>query len=163
MYRDGWRRNPILRTAKRCAMNQVLYQVAVVFIVALHLVFVGYVVVGGFVALHWPRSIRLHLPVVLWAALMVADGPVHLDCPLTWLERRARAGAGMAPLPSEGFIAHYLNGVVYPVDWTTSVESAVLVAVVGSWLLCGRQALRRRRYRGGHAGVDHRRPAERFL
>lgn len=137
-----------------------MYQVVVVLVVAVHLVFVGYVVVGGLVALRWPRTIWLHIPVVIWAVLTVGAG---LECPLTWLERRARTAAEMAPLPPEGFIAHYLTGVIYPATWTTGVEVAVAAAVVGSWLLCGRESLRRRRYGGGYAGADHRRRAERLL
>jgi hypothetical protein len=140
-----------------------MYQIAVVLIVALHLVFVGYVVVGGFLAVRWRRTIWLHVPAVLWGVLIVLDDPARLDCPLTWLERRARALAGMAPLPPEGFIAHYLTGVVYPAAWSAAVETAVLAAVVGSWVLYGRAWRRRRRYGGGHAGADHRRRAERLL
>jgi hypothetical protein len=140
-----------------------MYQIAVVLIVVSHLVFVGYVVVGGFLAVRWRRTIGLHVPAVLWGVLIVLDDPARLDCPLTWLERRTRASAGMAPLPPEGFIAHYLTGVVYPAAWTTAVEAAVLAAVVGSWVLYGRARLRRRGYGGGHAGADHRRPAERLL
>lgn len=137
-----------------------MYQIAVVLIVAVHLAFVGYVVVGGWLALRWPRSIWLHIPAVIWGALIVAAG---LDCPLTWLERRARAAAGMAALPPDGFVAHYLTGVIYPASWATGVQAAVLAVVVGSWSLCGREALRRRRYGGRHAGAGHRRHAERLL
>lgn len=122
-----------------------MYQIAVVLIVTSHLAFVGYVVVGGFLAVRWPRTLWLHGAATIWAALIVVG---HLDCPLTWLERRTRAAAGMAPLPSDGFIAHYLAGVVYPPAWTAAVEAAVLVTVLGSWALCGREALRRRRYCG---------------
>jgi|GEM_PF-38129 len=122
-----------------------MYRIAVALIVASHLAFIGYVVVGGFLALRWPRTLWLHSAATFWAVLIVVG---HLDCPLTWLERRARATAGMAPLPPDGFIAHYLAGVLYPPAWTTAVEVAVLVTVLGSWALCGREALRRRRYCG---------------
>lgn len=140
-----------------------MYQIAVVLIVALHLTFIGYVAVGGFLALRWPRSIWLHILAVSWAILIVPGRPVALDCPLTWLERRARTAAGMAPLPPDGFIAHYLAGVLYPAAWTTAVEVAMLAAIAGSWVLYRRVAPGRRRYGGGHAGVDHRRRAERLL
>lgn len=140
-----------------------MYQVAVVLIVAVHLIFVGYVLVGGLLALRWPRTIWLHAAAVAWGVLIVADDPARLDCPLTWLERRARAAAGMAPLPPEGFIAHYLTGVVYPATWTAAVEVAVLAVVIGSWLRYGQAARGHRRYGGDHAGADHRRRAERLL
>ncbi|QZA09840.1 isochorismatase family protein [Mycolicibacter heraklionensis] len=122
-----------------------MYQIAVALIVASHLAFVGYVVVGGFLAVRWPRTLWLHGVAAFWAALIVV---AHLDCPLTWLERRVRAAGGMAPLPPDGFITHYLAGVLYPPAWTTEVDVAVLVTVLGSWLLYGREALRRRRYCG---------------
>lgn len=139
MYRDAQARQWFLRRAKRAAM----YSSAVVLIVATHLAFVGYVVVGGFIGLRAPRTLWLHGAAVCWAVLIVA---ARWDCPLTWLERRARTAAGMAPLPPEGFIAHYLAGVLYPVTWTTGIDAAVLVAVLVSWALCAREALRRRRY-----------------
>lgn len=122
-----------------------MYAIAVALIVATHLAFVGYVVTGGFFAVHRPRTLWLHAAAVLWGALIVL---ANLDCPLTWLERHARAAAGMAQLPPEGFIAHYLTGVLYPASWTSGVEVAVLATVIGSWVLCGREALRRRRYCG---------------
>lgn len=59
----------------------------------------------------------------------------HVDCPLTWLERWGRAKAGMAPLPSQGFIAHYTIGVLYPTNWAGSVPVAVFALVAVSWAL----------------------------
>ena len=109
-----------------------MYRIAVVLIVVTHLAFIGYVVVGGFLALRWRRSIWLHAAAVLWGILIVT---AHLHCPLTWLERRARDAAGMAPLPADGFIAHYLTGPLYPAGATTAVECAVLAVVAVSWLL----------------------------
>lgn len=140
-----------------------MYQFVVVLIVAMHLVFVGYVLAGGYLALRWRHTIWLHIPAVSWAVLIASDNPAHFDCPLTGLERYVRAAAGMAPLPPEGFIAHYLTGVVYLAAWTVAVEAAVLAVVVGSWALYARAAFRRRRYRGDHARTDHRRRAERLL
>lgn len=137
-----------------------MYQSAVAFIVAVHLAFIGYLLVGGFLALRWRRTFWLHAPVVTWAVLIVT---AHLDCPLTWLERWARARARMAPLPPDGFIAHYLAGVLYPASATGPVEFAVLVTVTVSWVLCGRDRLRRRRYGGRYADPDHHRRPERLL
>ncbi|OBK89849.1 DUF2784 domain-containing protein [Mycolicibacter sinensis] len=137
-----------------------MYPIAVGLIVAVHLAFIGYVVAGGFLALRWPGTLWLHVPAAVWAGLILT---AHQDCPLTWLERRARAAAGMAPLPPDGFIAHYLTGVLYPAGSTPAVEVVVGAVVIGTWALCAREALRRRRYGGGHAGADHRRRTERLL
>lgn len=127
-----------------------MYRILVVLTVAAHLAFIGYVATGGFLALRRRRGIWLHVPAVAWGILIVV---AHLDCPLTWLESRARARAGMAPLPPDGFVAHYLTGVVYPAGWATAVQLTVLALVVLSWGLYVRQG---RRYRGRCAGADHR-------
>jgi hypothetical protein len=109
-----------------------MYQVVVVLAVAVHVTFICYVVVGGFVALPWRRTIWLHAPAVLWGIAITTE---HVDCPLTWLERWGRAKAGMAPLPPEGFIAHYIAGVLYPASWASSVPVAVFAVVAVSWVL----------------------------
>jgi len=113
-----------------------VYVVVVALVVAAHCLFLGYLVTGGFLALRWPRSVMLHVPVVLWG---VGSVVLHWPCPLTWLERWARARVGMEPLPSEGFIAHYISGVLYPVDTGGVVVIVVGVGVAVSWLaLAGR-------------------------
>jgi Protein of Unknown function (DUF2784) len=113
-----------------------MYHVVVALAVVVHFGFLCYLIVGGFIALRWRRTIWLHVPMVLWgSAITVA----HLDCPLTWLERWGRAKAGMAPLPSEGFIAHYVVGVLYPTSWAGSVPIAVFALVAVSWALCVRR------------------------
>jgi len=109
-----------------------LYIIVVALVIAAHFAFIGYLVVGGFIALRWPRTIFLHILTVIWGALSVA---IHVECPLTDWERWARAGAGMAPLPSDGFIAHYITGVLYPTDAVGVVEVAVFVLVALSWAL----------------------------
>src|ERR1700754_4792398 len=98
-----------------------VFAVAVVLVVAAHFAFVAYLVVGGFVALRRRWTILLHIPVVIWGVGIVTLG---YDCPLTWLEQRARRAAGMAPLP-EGFIDHYITGVLYPADDVLLVEAVV--------------------------------------
>lgn len=117
------------------------FTVVVVLTVVVHFAFVGYGVVGGFVALRWPRTIWLHVPVVIWC---VAIEVVDFICPLTALERWARARAGMADLPSDGFIDHYITGVLYPASAKTAVLVVVLIVVLGSWVLFARKVRRAR-------------------
>jgi hypothetical protein len=109
-----------------------MYAILVALVVALHFAFIGYVVLGGFLALRWPRTMWLHIPAVLWG---IGIGTKRVDCPLTWVERWARARAGMAPLPPDGFIAHYITGVIYPVSWEGAVEVAAFTVVLASWVL----------------------------
>jgi hypothetical protein len=107
-----------------------VYHVVVVVAVVLHFAFLCYLVVGGFFALRWRRTIWLHVPAAVWG---IAIATQHLDCPLTWLERRARVEAGMAPLPPQGFIAHYITGVLYPASWADAVPVVVFALVAASW------------------------------
>jgi hypothetical protein len=119
-----------------------LYIIVVAVVVAAHFAFIGYLVVGGFVALRWPRTIFLHMLAVVWG---VGSLSLHLLCPLTDVERWARARAGMAPLQSDGFIAHYITGVLYPADAVGVVESVVFAVVIVSWGLFGYAVVRGRR------------------
>ncbi|HEU0190179.1 MAG TPA: DUF2784 domain-containing protein [Mycobacterium sp.] len=109
-----------------------MYHLVVYLTVAAHFAFVCYAVAGGFLALRWRRTIWLHALAVAWGVLVVA---AHLDCPLTWLERWARVRAQMAPLPAEGFIAHYITGVFYPADRVGTAELVALTLVAVSWVL----------------------------
>ena len=118
-----------------------MYAILVALVVALHFAFVGYVVLGGFLALRWPRTMWLHIPAVLWG---IAIGTKRVDCPLTWVERWARGRAGMAPLPPDGFITHYITGVIYPVSWEGAVELAAFTVVLASWALYLWRRLKRR-------------------
>ncbi len=109
-----------------------MYHTVVALAVLAHFAFLCYLIVGGFLALRWRRTIWLHLPAALWGIAITTAG---LDCPLTWLERWSRAKAGMAPLPSDGFIAHYITGVLYPAGWAGLVPIVVFALVVVSWAL----------------------------
>jgi Protein of Unknown function (DUF2784) len=119
-----------------------MYQSVVGLVVVLHFAFIGYVVIGGFLALAWRRTIGVHIAAVIWG---VAIAIKRVDCPLTWLERWARARAGMAPLPPDGFIAHYVTGVIYPAGWVVGVQLVSFAVVALSWTLFFRRRLIRRR------------------
>jgi hypothetical protein len=114
-----------------------MYQLLVILVAGamiVHFAFLCYLVVGGFVALHWRRTIWMHVPAALWG-IAITTG--HFDCPLTVVERWGRTKAGMAPLPPEGFIAHYIDGVLYPANWAGAVPAVVLALVAASWVLYG--------------------------
>lgn len=98
--------------------------------VVVHLAFIAYVVAGGFLAWRFPRTIWLHLCAAAWGFASIAVG---IDCPLTALENWARIHAGASALPSTGFIAHYLTGVVYPESALGVVRLLAAIAVVFSW------------------------------
>ncbi|HWG99154.1 MAG TPA: DUF2784 domain-containing protein [Pilimelia sp.] len=104
----------------------------------LHLAFLAYVALGGFLAWRWPRAIWAHLAAVGWGLATVA---LRLNCPLTHIEDWARRRAGQRGLP-DGFVDHYLTGVVYPERHTGLAQLAVAAAVAVSW--AGLTARRRR-------------------
>jgi hypothetical protein len=133
-----------------------MYEIVVALTVAVHFTFLGYLVAGGFLALRWRRTIWLHGATVIWGIVTTIE---HLDCPLTWLERWARAKAGMAPLPPQGFIAHYITGVLYPASWAGAMQVVSFALVAVSWMLY----FRRNRRRGASVHQADRRAPDRAL
>jgi Protein of Unknown function (DUF2784) len=102
------------------------YRILADLVVGLHAAFVVFVVVGGLLALRWPRAALLHLPAAVWGALIEFRG---LICPLTPLEKSLRAAAGQAGYEG-GFIDHYLLPVLYPSGLTRGVQLVLGSAVV---------------------------------
>jgi Protein of Unknown function (DUF2784) len=45
-----------------------MYHFVVVAVVVVHFAFLGYLIVGGFIALRWHRTIWLHVPTVPWGS-----------------------------------------------------------------------------------------------
>jgi len=97
-------------------------------LVIVHLLFVVFVMTGGFLLLRWPKLLWLHLPAAAWGALIEFSGGV---CPLTPLENRLRIlGGGDAY--SGGFVERYLLPILYPENMTLPVQQVlggVVVAV----------------------------------
>jgi hypothetical protein len=94
-----------------------------------HGAFVAYVVVGGLVALRWPRTLALHVVAAAWGLLVIA---ASVRCPLTTAEDWLRVRGGEAPLAG-GFIDRYVEGVLYPASLTPLVQALVAALVLGSW------------------------------
>ena len=95
-----------------------VYQILADFLVVLHFVFICFVFVGGLLVLRWQWLALIHLPVVLWGALVELMSWV---CPLTPLEnwlRRAAGGQGY----SGGYIEHYLIPIIYPGGLTHEIQ-----------------------------------------
>jgi hypothetical protein len=96
----------------------------------LHFAFLVYLVLGGFLAWRWRRTIWLHVAVVAWGVSIVTIGQ---ECPLTHVENWARRRAGGQDLPG-GFINTYLTGVVYPPAYLAEVRLLVAALVLVSWV-----------------------------
>lgn len=92
---------------------------------ALHILFVAFLVVGGFLAWWWPAAVPIHVLALLVSAAIYLRG---YDCPLTNVEKRLRTRAGEEVYP-DGFIAHYLVGP-FRADGMTAALGYGLVAIV---------------------------------
>lgn len=108
------------------------YHIAADLVIVVHLLFIGFVVGGVFLAWRWPRVIWAHLPAVVYGALVEFVG---FTCPLTLLENDLRRRAGDAGHRG-GFIAHYLVRVIYPPGLTRGAQVGLgilvlLITVVG--------------------------------
>lgn len=95
-----------------------LYQLLANGVLALHLAFILFAVLGGLLVLRRRWLAFLHLPAMAWAALISFMGWI---CPLTPLENRFRRAAGQAGYEG-GFIEHYLLAVIYPEGLTRGFQ-----------------------------------------
>jgi hypothetical protein len=112
-------------------------------ILVAHFAYLAYLVVGGFLAWRWPRTIYLHMLAAAWGITIVAG---QLICPLTYAEDWSRRRAGEAGL-TQGFIDRYIEGVLYPARYAPLLQALVAVLVLGSWVGFGLLTAGRRRRR----------------
>jgi hypothetical protein len=119
-------------------------------LVVVHLLFVAFVMLGGFLLARWPKLVWLHLPAAAWGAFVEFTGGV---CPLTPLENHLRVlGGGSAY--SGGFVERYLLPILYPENLTLPIQQVLGGVVVGVNLAA--YALAYRAWRRGAA--EARRP-----
>jgi hypothetical protein len=109
-----------------------VYLVAADFVLVVHLLFIGFVVFGSFLAWRWPRLIWVQLPAMIYGALVELVG---FACPLTGLQNYLLRRGGQAGYRG-GFISHYLIQIIYPPGLTRSIQIGlglfvVAVAVIG--------------------------------
>ena len=91
-----------------------------------HAAFVAFVVLGGLLALRWPRLAWLHLPAATWGAGIEFAGGI---CPLTPLENHWRRLAGEQGYAG-GFFEHYVLALLYPDGLTREVQLALGILVL---------------------------------
>jgi hypothetical protein len=108
-------------------------------VVLVHLAFVAFAVVGGLLALRWPRVAWVHVPAAAWAAGISFAGWI---CPLTPLENWLRTQSGEVPYPG-GFLEHYLLPILYPVALTQTLQIAIGAFVIALNALVYWRVLRR--------------------
>jgi hypothetical protein len=103
-----------------------LYRGLADLVLVIHLAFVLFVVLGGLLALRWPRVAWVHLPVALYGATIEFVGFV---CPLTPLEIWLRRRGGQAGYEG-GFIDHYITAAIYPTGLTREIQIILGIAVL---------------------------------
>jgi hypothetical protein len=86
--------------------------------VVLHLGFVLFVLFGGLLIVKWPKVMWLHLPAVVWGAVVEFTGWI---CPLTPLEDWLRAQGGESDHTGD-FIARYFLSILYPEALTRDIQ-----------------------------------------
>jgi hypothetical protein len=118
-----------------------LYRFLADLVVLLHTGFVLFVVLGGLLALRWPRAVWLHLPAALWGAGIEFLAGV---CPLTPLENHLRHLGGEAGYAG-GFVEHYILPVLYPAGLTRGLQLAIGTFVVAFNLVIYTRIWRRAR------------------
>lgn len=106
------------------------YQLLTKAIIGLHFAWLLYIVFGGFLAWRWPRLIWPHLMAATWGAGIVLG---WWECPLTDAENWARAQAGGA-VPTAGFIDRFVEGVIYPQQYTRVLQALAAVIIAASWV-----------------------------
>lgn len=111
-------------------------------LIAIHLAFVLFVVLGGLLVF-WRRIfLYLHPPAAIWGFLVEARG---WFCPLTDLENVLRRRAGEAGYEG-GFIEQYLVPVLYPTGLTRDLQTFLaLVVVLSNAIIYGLILYRHRR------------------
>ena len=103
-----------------------LARVAADGVLVLHFTFVVFVIFGGLLALRWRRVVLLHVPAVAWAVFVELTGTI---CPLTFVENRLRAAAGLTGYAGD-FVGHYLMRVIYPAGLTHTTQMLLAVVVI---------------------------------
>lgn len=115
-----------------------VYRLAADAVMVVHLLFIAFVVTGGVLIIRWRWLMALHVPAVVWGAVVEF---FHLYCPLTPLENALRLRAGEQGYNGD-FIEHYLIALIYPAGLTPQLQlglGAIVVvinAAVYVWVLC---------------------------
>lgn len=93
-------------------------RVAADLVLAAHLTFVLFVLLGGLLTI-WRRWVAwLHIPAVLWGATVEFSGWI---CPLTPVENALRRSGGEAGYQGD-FLGRYLLRVLYPQGLTRTAQ-----------------------------------------
>ena len=103
-----------------------IYLILADLLVIVHLLFIIFVLLGGLLLMLRGFLIFVHLPAVIWAALISFNSWI---CPLTPLENYLRRAAGTAGY-EQGFVEYYLIPIIYPSNLTSDIQIMLGIFVV---------------------------------
>ncbi len=95
-----------------------VYRFLIDIVIIFHLMFIIFIVFGGFLLLVDRRWALIHLPSAVWGALVEF---MDFFCPLTPLENWLRRIEGRTEYTGD-FIEHYLIPVIYPAGLTPKIQ-----------------------------------------
>jgi hypothetical protein len=98
--------------------------------VAVHILALLFIGLGGFLAWRWPKVLFVHIFFAVWG---VAVNVLPLACPLTALENFFRHQQGLGDLPG-GFNAYYLYDTVVPRSMLPLIAVITLAVVIISYV-----------------------------
>lgn len=104
-----------------------VYQILTEFAIVLHLLFIVFVIAGGFIAYKKRWLTVIHLCSLAWAVF--AEISPGVICPLTALENYFAFRAGISTY-KEDFISRYLVPVIYQENVAVPVQYVLTVLVI---------------------------------
>ena len=104
-----------------------MYHILTEFTIIVHLLFIQFVIAGGFIANKRRWLTVIHLCSLAWAVF--AEISPGVICPLTALENYFAFHAGISTY-KEDFITRYLVPVIYQDNVTVHIQYVLIVVVV---------------------------------
>lgn len=115
-------------------------------VVLVHLAYLVYATVGGFLGLRSLLWLAPHVISTIWSVVVTVT---PIGCPLTALEKWLLVRAGRTPY-DDSFTAYYLRDVLYPAQYEVAVWLGMIAVAVASYVVVLRA--RRRPGRTGRGG-----------
>jgi hypothetical protein len=100
-------------------------------VAALHMLFLVYMTIGGFLGLYRLAWIWPSVGVTVYSIYVTLT---DFTCPVTTLEKWLLEQGGRIPYDGS-FTAYYLRGTLYPAEYETAVWLGAMTLSIGSYVL----------------------------
>jgi hypothetical protein len=107
----------------------VVYRLLADVVVSLHMAYLLFIPLGGFLAWRWRALVGPHIAAVVVGLVSITVG---FECPLTAWENSLRERGAEQPYAG-GFIDHYLTGRLYPHGYDIVVQTLMGTAVIAAY------------------------------